>query len=304
MVAHRETSRETAYRRLIEQGIAEYDADRFEEARSLFQRAHDMNPNARTLRSLGMASYELRDYVGAIRYLSAALRDLRRPLLPEQRSDAEDLLERAKNFVDTYTIRLYPISARLTVDGREPQRELDGTVLLGFGTHLIEASAPGMLTVRRTVDVRGGSTKSLSLMLERPALAPPPRPARVMAIPPRVESTPPPEYEGGSGWLWGSAIATLAAGGSGYYWYRQENELTTCRGPGNGNRCTNESSLVTQRNIAIGATVGSGVLALTMAVVGGLSRHPVAPPPKVNQRGGLAFDCIPVIRGVSCKGVF
>ena len=60
-----------AYRRLIKEGLAEYEARHFDEARSLFQRAHDLNPNARTHRGIGMASFELRDYVSAVHNLSA-----------------------------------------------------------------------------------------------------------------------------------------------------------------------------------------------------------------------------------------
>src|SRR3954468_5859705 len=63
------------YRSLLEEAVAEYDARRYEEARALFRRAHDLSPNARTMRGIGMASFELREYVEALRALEGALVD-------------------------------------------------------------------------------------------------------------------------------------------------------------------------------------------------------------------------------------
>src|SRR6185369_1334355 len=68
------------YRGLLSEAVAEYDARRYEEARALFRRAHDLSPNARTLRGIGMASFELREYVEALRALEGSLVDQRRPL--------------------------------------------------------------------------------------------------------------------------------------------------------------------------------------------------------------------------------
>src|SRR4051812_11159906 len=57
------------YRGLLNEAVSEYDARRYEEARALFRRAHELSPNARTLRGIGMASFELREYVEALRAL-------------------------------------------------------------------------------------------------------------------------------------------------------------------------------------------------------------------------------------------
>ncbi|MCZ7679746.1 MAG: sigma 54-interacting transcriptional regulator [Sandaracinaceae bacterium] len=70
---------EAQYRALIEEAVVEFDAGRFPEARSLFLRAHDLAPNARTLRGVGMASFEMRDYVEAYRALSSSLDETVRP---------------------------------------------------------------------------------------------------------------------------------------------------------------------------------------------------------------------------------
>ena len=77
---------------LIGDAVAEYDAGHFQEARALFRQAHEKPPTARTLRGIGMCSFELRDYVEATRALGASLRETRRPLTAEQKRHAEALL--------------------------------------------------------------------------------------------------------------------------------------------------------------------------------------------------------------------
>ena len=68
------------YRDTVERAVLEFAAGHFEESRALFARAHALFPNARTLRGLGMAEFELRNYVIAIEHLEAALANQARPL--------------------------------------------------------------------------------------------------------------------------------------------------------------------------------------------------------------------------------
>ena len=63
---------ESEYQRLVRQAIAEYAEHNFAEARALFARAHALEPNARTLRGLGMTAFELRSYAEVYRVLTAA----------------------------------------------------------------------------------------------------------------------------------------------------------------------------------------------------------------------------------------
>jgi hypothetical protein len=74
-----------AYRSLISDAAAEYDAKHFAEARALFRRAHELEPSARTWRGIGMAAFELRDYVKSLRALEASLVDSRLPLIGSER---------------------------------------------------------------------------------------------------------------------------------------------------------------------------------------------------------------------------
>ena len=120
---------------LIGDAVAEYDAGHFQEARALFRQAHERQPTARTLRGIGMCSFELRDYVEATRSLGASLRETRRPLTNEQKRHAELLLARAHTFVGRFTMKVKPASASLFVDGHPAEVEPDGVMLLSFGRH-------------------------------------------------------------------------------------------------------------------------------------------------------------------------
>ena len=291
-----------AYRKAIKEGVAEYEARHFEEARSLFRRAHELNPNARTFRGLGMTSFELRDYVAAVRNLSAALRDEHKPLSPEQRTDAQELLERSRMFVDVYTLKVTPREARVLVDGRAPEFEPDGTLLFGFGTHTVEVKATGMTSRSLAVNVRGGDRKELALALEpapaaRPSTPPPTPPAQVA-----VKAPPAAEISNGGplAWILAGGGTALLASGAGVYWAIQSSELDTCHHPPPGQRCTSESDIIRQRNIAIGATIGAGAAAVTMALIGILSWQSEP----ATAAKPTALVCTPSPLGITCGGTF
>ena len=57
------------YDEAVETALAEFEAGNYAEARSQLFKAHSIFPNARTLRALGKAEYELKNYREAIDYL-------------------------------------------------------------------------------------------------------------------------------------------------------------------------------------------------------------------------------------------
>ncbi len=295
-------SESPAYRTTIKEGVAEYEAHRFEEARSLFRRAHQISPNARTFRGMGMAAFELRDYVSATRNLSAALRDTRKPLSEEQRKQTQELLERSGLFVDIYTIKVTPRHARMIVDGHAPELEHDGSILFAFGRHTIEISAPGMELQTMAVDVRGGERKTYNISLKRSV------PEPLEEIPekhPVVSGKTVPESRtnGHAKLLLGSSIAVaLLSGGAGVYWWKENAELASCRRPEEGKRCTNEGTLRVWRNVAMGTTIGAGAAAMSLALWGILSWDST-PSPSAAVWPGLV-RCVPGAFALTCLGRF
>jgi tetratricopeptide (TPR) repeat protein len=188
------------YRALVDEAVLEFSERNFDESRSLFARAHELYPNARTLRGLGFAAYELRRYAECIERLEAALRSTVKPLEGQLRSDTEQLLARARNFVARVFVELKPASARLSVDGNEVELSPGVPLVLQVGEHTLEVRARGFQRERRSIHVNGGEDQRLGfLLLSDEAMlhsaAPAPGQRRWYKSP----------------WLWGT-LGVLAAG--------------------------------------------------------------------------------------------
>ncbi len=161
----------TQYRAMLAEAVSEYDAHRYEEARALFRRAHEISPNARTLRGIGMASFELREYVEALRSLEASSVDQRRALTPTQKQQVDALIERTRAFVGRFFLKLSPKETLVRVDGVPAVVESDGSLLLSFGRHALTAEAPQSIAENREINVIGGERQELAFQL-RPEPAP------------------------------------------------------------------------------------------------------------------------------------
>lgn len=168
------------YRDLVDHALSEFKLENWPEARLLFRRAHELNPNARTLRGIGVVSYEMRDYVPAVVALTEALADQRQPLTPAQRKECEELLARAQTFVASFSLRLLPATATFKVDGAQPTKDSGGRLLLSFGEHAIEAAAPDYESVTKRLVVEGNEHGVLEIVLQ-PAKPPAATPALASA---------------------------------------------------------------------------------------------------------------------------
>jgi tetratricopeptide (TPR) repeat protein len=154
------------YSAIIEEAVREFGAQRFMEARALFERAHRVAPSARTLRGIGLSSLELGDYPEAYRALGAALSDTNRPLTDEQRTAAAAHLDRVRGFLGVYRIVTRPEGAQLTIDGRPAVLEADGSVLLSLGTHDVVATLADHSEASTVVRVAGRESETIELALE------------------------------------------------------------------------------------------------------------------------------------------
>jgi tetratricopeptide (TPR) repeat protein len=183
------------YRETVEQALSEYSLHNYEEASALFSRAHEIYPNARTLRGMGMASFELRRYEESANNLEAALRSKVRPLEGELRSETESLLARARGFLAVVKVEVQPTTATLLLDGQPVQtNELN----LRLGEHTLEVRAQDYRPETRTVRVHGGEVLHIDISLDRNTLASGP-----------VER-PRPLYK--NAWLW-TGVGLVIAGG-------------------------------------------------------------------------------------------
>lgn len=154
------------YRELIAEALVEYEAKHFEEARALFRRAHELFPNARTMRGQGMAEFELRNYGNAIQCFESALGSSIRPLAGPLRDETEQLLERARRFVARVRLDLRPAQpASVLVDGVLVHVEPGSVLLLSVGNHSLEIRAESYQPAQRVVSVQGGEEQVIEVLL-------------------------------------------------------------------------------------------------------------------------------------------
>lgn len=152
------------YASLVDEGVREFSAGNFVEARSLFERAHAISPNARTFRALGLCAFELKHYTQAVSELEAAREDPRKPLPPELAEAVAATLVRAKRFIGELHVITEPADSQLQIDGvprAGRQFELD------VGDHLIGAGAPGYDSRTLTVTIAGMQKQTVELVLPR-----------------------------------------------------------------------------------------------------------------------------------------
>jgi hypothetical protein len=194
------------YQRAMALGLDEFERGHWPEARALFWKGHMLSPSARSFRALGMTAFNLQRYPEALRELTQALADARRPLTASLRSATRELLERADTFVGRYPVRIEPAQAELRVDGLTTQLEADGSLLLAVGAHVLELEASGYALLRRPLVVDGSDGEKLRLSLLPLAPGDPPRLSPQAAAeeptampPPTPPAAPPSDRSSGRG---------------------------------------------------------------------------------------------------------
>jgi hypothetical protein len=203
------------YRAWIHDAIREYETAHYREAFELFLRAHRAAPTARTLRGLGMAAFELADYVDAVTYISSSLASTDRPLEGQMRADAQQLLARAQAYVGWLVLRLEPTGLaglHLSIDEQESELRPGVPYAMVTGDHTLLVEAPNHEPVRRQFEIRGATTSELTLSLKAPSLqAPALAPSSLKGVSAPEPGSPSERPLRRSPWLWG-AVGAGAAG--------------------------------------------------------------------------------------------
>ena len=263
-----------AYRAIIADAVSEFDEGRWPEARALFERAHALYPNARTLRGIGMCAFEMRQYADAIRHLGWALTEPRRALTDAQRIETEALVERAGTFVGRFRVTTDPPGAEVRIDGETPRRGEGGSVMLSVGEHTVVARAPGRDDATRRLTVTGGEDETVALTLARAGLGAPSDVSIVLFV--------------------AAAALLLVEPLPIGWWIDRESEVAACQAPPTGTACTNGSTLGEQRDAASVTSVALGVVALGVAATGLVLWL-------VGDRPDEAVACGPSGLGVGCR---
>ena len=168
-----------AYPDLVAAAVEEFERGNWTEAQALFARAHALEPNARTLRGMGVCAFEAKQYVRAVAHLQQALVETRKPLDAAQQEEAKAVIARAEAFIARVTLALVPVDAQVEVDAQPAVLDFDGRILLDPGMHELGVSAAHHATVRRTVEVNPGDQLRIELTLAPDAVQPIPPAAPV-----------------------------------------------------------------------------------------------------------------------------
>lgn len=154
------------YRQLVQQALDEFERGNWDEAAGLFQQAHQISPNARTLRGMGLAAFEGRRYVASIESLRAALASTVNPLTDKQRAEVEETIARAEKYVARLQLTVTPESAEVWVNGEAvPGNGGDRIVILDPGLIEVRASSPGHQLALRQLRMVSGAQQHLELRL-------------------------------------------------------------------------------------------------------------------------------------------
>jgi hypothetical protein len=205
------------YKETLVQALQQVQQQRWPEAMALFEQAHAMYPNARTLRGLAIVSFESRRYADTLSYGEASVASSERPLNDKQKKHLQGLLEQARSFVGRFQVSLSPPEAELYVSGQAARLE-SGLLRVDAGQYELVARAPGHVDVVRQLSVRAGQEGRLDLQL--PVEAPQPVSVAPVAVPAddaaktRADEPRHDESRGKRLWTWVAAGTALAVGGA------------------------------------------------------------------------------------------
>jgi hypothetical protein len=204
------------YIRVVEEALQEFNLGNWDEAAVLFERAHIINPSARTERGMGMAAFEARHYVVAISHLSAALNDTRNPLTAGQRDEVQRALDRSHDYVARVYVNAQPSDARVRINGHLVEPDVRGDRLADPGLQELEIAADGYESVLRRVHVVSGKRETLAVTLRKAASNLPAAPTiAVSSGAPDTNTDNEADNSALHTWKWvlgGTGLAGLAAG--------------------------------------------------------------------------------------------
>lgn len=156
------------YQQATAQALSAYASADYARARVLFERAHALDPSARTFRALGLTAVNLKHYDEARHDLVAALSDSRQPLGNEQRAQVSDTLRWMDSTLSVLQVVATPPEAQMLIDGVSVSNE----VTLDPGKHILRVEAAGYAPLERTFACQPAQHRTLELALQRVDLQP------------------------------------------------------------------------------------------------------------------------------------
>lgn len=173
---------------LFEQGVADYDAGRYEQALASFQEAYRIRPHPLVNVNIANCYDKLGKALQAVFHFQRFLESDAGS--PAQREEVNKALERLKQQVGKVLLRITPDGALAIIDqGEQRKSPILEAIQLEAGKHDLEVKLAGYRTVQRPLIVKGGTTLELSIALEPEGKN---APVPVVAVVPHVEPAPAP----------------------------------------------------------------------------------------------------------------
>lgn len=161
------------YQSHVEQALVHYQNQHYVEAWRMFSAANRLWPNARTLRGIGRALYELRQYREAIDFFEYAEESPKHPLSAALRHEVRGLKKKARAALAHVKVQLSPTEATLTIDGLEEFLGPNQELTLDPGAHSVHVTAPGYEPEQRNVKLAQAERTAWHFELTPLALATP-----------------------------------------------------------------------------------------------------------------------------------
>ncbi|MDB4990615.1 MAG: hypothetical protein JWN04_5793 [Myxococcaceae bacterium] len=163
---------QTDYQSALERALSAHAAGDLAEARTFMEQAHALEPNARTLRGLGIIAHAQGRELDAAALLEQARASRVRPLTPELNGAVEELLTRVYKKLARLTLALEPADSKLLIDAAEPVWHAPHELLLLPGRHQLAVSAAGHLPYALALTLEPGSSEALHVVLAKRGDAP------------------------------------------------------------------------------------------------------------------------------------
>jgi hypothetical protein len=158
------------YKELVREGMLKYTRGFWPEARAYFLKAHQLAPNARTLRGLALVSYDSRHYVDASDYAEQSLAHAVQPVNDKMAEELKQLISQAKALIVRAELVTTPSAAELRVDGMLVARRADGSLWLDPGEHELSVSAPGYFSDTRKLQAEAEHPMRIEIALKSSAV--------------------------------------------------------------------------------------------------------------------------------------
>jgi len=157
------------YEVALAEALSAHTRGEYEQARIFMERAHSLEPSARTLRGLGIIAFAQGRHLQAIDYFDAALQSSVKALPADLRAGVEELRSHCWGQLGRFRLQIDPVRSALLVDGKKAAFYAPDVIALTPGQHLLVVDAADRARFAMPLQVAPGDDRTLQIVLAAPA---------------------------------------------------------------------------------------------------------------------------------------